>query len=348
MLLATWFHGDTAELRGEYAQMIGDSTSPKHWETYQNCVDLLLASARRWNADVRLAVVLNPAAAEVLTEERRARWTASGATVLVAENTHRVPPGFHGQWQNQFFVLDCLRALAGVAEPRESVVLLDSDCLVTRPLDELDDVVQRHGRAFYPVAFPAEAVVNGLSRVDLATLAAELHGGCEESELPYLGGEFFAFRADLLTEDLDRIDKAFAWTLDRAQAGLSRPNEEAQLITVVVAPGLSGEEFVEKTIRRIWTQPWQLRNADPADLDLAVWHVPAEKRTGLPRVHRAYLTADSWFWTSSREEWLERVGRLVGVPAYRPGKALADARALAHRAVPGLRRRLAIRGPVYG
>jgi hypothetical protein len=348
MLLATWFHGDTADLRGEYAQMIGDSTSRRHWNTYQDCVDLFLASARRWNRELRLAVVLNPAAAEALTEDRRARWTAVGATVLVAENTHRVPAGFHGQWQNQFFVLDCLRALSEQASSDESVALLDSDCLVTRALDGLDDVVLRHGRAFYPVPFPADAVVNGLSRSDLADLARQLHPGADVDEVAYLGGEFFAFRGDLLKGDIDRLDEAFAWTLDRADRGLVHPKEEAQLISVALARHLTGEELVTRTVRRIWTQPWQLRNAGPADRDLPIWHVPAEKRTGLRRVHRAYLQPGSWFWQAPQHEWVEEAGRLVGVPAYRTSKALADAWALAPRAVPGLRRRLALRGPVYG
>ena len=348
MLVGTWFHGDTADLRGEYAQMLGDSTSPKHWNTYQDCVDLLLASAHRWDPAVRLAVVLNPPAAQALTDDRRARWDAAGAVVLVTENSHRVPEGFHAQWQNQFFVLDCLRELAAHADPGETVVLLDSDCVVTRSLGTLDAVVREHGRGVYPVAFPVEAEVNGLSRADLADLARELHGTGDARDLPYLGGEFFAFREDVLRTDLERLDEAFAWMLRRAEQGLPRPNEEAQLVSVTVGPDLTGPELLEETIRRIWTQPWQLRNVVPADRELAVWHLPAEKRTGLRRVHRAYLDPAGWFWTAPHQEWLDRVGYLVGVPSYRAGKALSDARALAPRALPGLRRRLAIRGPVYG
>jgi hypothetical protein len=348
MLLATWFHGDTAELRGEYAQMIGDSTSPRHWNIYQDCVDLVLASARRWNPGLRLAVVLNPAAAEALTGERRRRWTEAGATVLVAENTHRVPAGFHGLWQNQFFVLDCLRALSDQVTSDESVVLLDSDCLVTRSLDDLDEVILTHGRAFYPVPFPEDAVVNGLSRIDLTALAGAWHQGAAAAEVDYLGGEFFGFRGDLLKADLDQLDEAFAWALRRADRGLLHPNEEAQLMSMALAPALTGDQLVTRAVRRIWTQPWQLRNACAADRDLALWHLPAEKRTGLRRVHRAYMRPGSWFWTWPQDRWLEKAGRLVGVPAYRSSKAFSDAWALAPRAVPGLRRRLALRGPVYG
>jgi hypothetical protein len=280
VLLATWFHGDTAEIRGEYAQMRGDSTSPRHWAVYLDCIDLFLASARRWNDDVRLAVVLNPAADAALDAERRARWGASGATVLVAENTHRAPEDFHGLWQNQFFVLDCLRVLAAETAPRESVLLVDSDCLVTRALDDVDAVVQEHGRAFYAVPFPPDVVVNDLSRRDLTALSAELHGGVVDTALAYLGGEFLAFRADLLGGDLERLDKAFTWSLDRAGRGLRHPNEEAQLISVTLGPDALPEQFVDRAVRRVWTQPWNLRNAGPADFELAFWHLPAEKRTG--------------------------------------------------------------------
>ena len=347
MLLATWFHGDTAELRGEYAQMRGDSTSPRHWAVYLDCIDLFLASARRWNADVRLAVVLNPPAAAALPADRRDRWTASGAELLVAENTHRAPEGFHGQWQNQFFVLDCLRVLAAEAADDEPVVLVDSDCLVTRSLADLDAAVRAHGRAFYPVPFPADVEINGRSRRDLAGLATEL-GGNDVADLPYLGGEFLAFRADVLRRDLKRLDDAFAWAVERGERGLAHPNEEAQLISVTLGPEVTPEEFPAGVVRRVWTQPWNLRNAGPADLGIALWHLPAEKRTGLARVHRAYRTPGSWFWTAPHTAWLARAGRLVGVPGYGPGKALADAWALAPRLVPGVRRRWAMRGRING
>lgn len=348
MLLATWFHGDTDEVRGEYAQMRGDSTSPAHWDVYLDCIDLFLASARRWNPDSRLAVVLNSAAAEALAAERRSRWADSGAQVLLAENTHLVPPGFHGMWQNQFFVLDCLRILAGEADDGESVLLLDSDCLVTRSLADVDAVVQQHGRAFYPVPFGADIEINGLSRRDLATLAGALREEPAPADVPYLGGEFLAFRADVLPENLDRLDASFAWALRRAEAGQPHPNEEAQLISVTLGPEVRDEEFVDGAVRRVWTQPWNLRNAAPADRALGIWHLPAEKRTGLPRVHRGYRDPGSWFWCAPRPDWLDVVGRLVGVPSYRPGKAFADARVLAPRLVPGLRRRIAMRGRIHG
>ena len=348
MLLATWFHGDTAELRGEYAQMRGDSTSPGHWRVYLDCIDLFLASARRWNPDLRLAVVLNPAAAESLGDRRTALWAASGAEVLVVENTHRAPTGFHGQWQNQFFVLDCLRALAERAAAEETVVLADSDCLVTRSLADLDDAVRRQGRAFYAVPFPEDVEINGLSRRQLAAVAAELHGRTVPGALPYLGGEFLAFRADLLPADLDRFDTAFTWALDRAGSGLSHPNEEAQLISAVLAPDLPAASLTTSAVRRMWTQPWTLRNAGPADRDVAIWHLPAEKRTGLAQVHRAHDDPGSWFWLSDAETWVRTAGRLVGVPAYGPVKAVRDARALAPRLVPGLRRRFAMRGRIHG
>ena len=344
MLLATWFHGDTADIRGEYAQMRGDSTSLRHWEVYLDCIDLFLASARRWDDDLRLAVVLNPAAAEALTPERRTLWEASGATVLVAENRHRAPADFHGLWQNQFYVLDCLRVLAEAAAAGESVVLADSDCLVTRPLTDLDAVVQEHGRAFYAVPFPPDVAVNDLTRRDLADLAAELHGEAVDDALPYLGGEFLAFRADTLPGELKRLDAAFEWSVERAGLGLPHPNEEAQLISVTLGPTLAPEQLQARAVRRVWTQPWNLRNAGPADLDVAIWHLPAEKRTGLTRVHRAYEDPDSWFWQAPREAWLRTAGRLVGVPGYGAVKAVTDAVALAPRLVPGVRRRLAMRG----
>ncbi|MGY1711371.1 hypothetical protein ACI8AC_17880 [Geodermatophilus sp. SYSU D00758] len=346
MLIATWFHGDEAGNAGTYPQTFGDSTDVMHWRTYFRCIDLLLASASRWAPGVRLLVVLNPAGARALSRSRRELWRGAGAAVVEADNTHQTPASFPAAWKNQFFVLDCLRAVADRLEADDEVgLLLDSDCLVTGPLDAVDDTVREHGRGALEICYSRSVRVNGLSRVEMDEIATA-YWGREISGLPYLGGEFVGATAARMREDLESYEALWAWNLARERRGEPFLREEAQLMSVASA-GVDVFRLPSEHVSRMWTQPWGFRNTSDEDLPL-IAHLPAEKRTGLPRLRSAALDPDSWFWAHGEEEWRAHAGALVGVPRYRPGKLVRDLWTLSPRAVPSLRRRWASRGQIHG
>lgn len=329
--LVTWFHADSKETAGHYPQVAGDSSASKHQEVYLRCVDLLAASARRWNPDLSLWVILNPLASMRVSVRRKALWTRLGLQVAIAENTHLPPDDFSNAWRNQFFVLDCLRTLMDeLSFPTETAILLDSDCLITTGLAEVEAAVRTQGRAAMPIDYPLEHTVNGLTRLQLSLLRNEFFGGVsghDDRPVEYLGGEFFGFTRATLRETLPIAEDVYSWSLERMQGGQQYPREEAQLLSIVEAghPRADASSFV----KRLWTQPWTARTVQPADASLPIWHLPAEKRTGLRALHDAAISEDSWWWQDDSDKWRSRVGRYVGVPRYTLRKGILDARYLA-------------------
>ena len=143
----------------------------------------------------------------------------------------------------------------------------------------------------------------------------------------YQGGEFIGGTRAALTALADACEDVYAWSLERRAGGRLHPNEEAHMISVAdptEESAMTGNRWIE----RVWTKPWNLREF-PSDVDdVAMWHLPAEKRTGIPRLRAAALQPASWFWRAPAGAWRARVGRAVGVPRYGPAKLLQDVVAL--------------------
>jgi hypothetical protein len=68
-------------------------------------------------------------------------------------------------------------------------------------------------------------------------------------------------------------------------------------------------------MKRIWTNPLFYRNVEESDVDLALWHLPAEKTFGLFRLYDLFMNQLSRFgFNISDEQFLACVQRLLGVP----------------------------------
>jgi len=347
MLIATWFHGDDEANAGTYAQTLGDSTRMAHWDIYLRCIDLLAASVRRWQPDADFVVVMNSLAARSVTARRTALWESLGGRTTIVDNTHETPPSFPRAWKNQFFVFDCLAALqSSLASDDDVALLLDSDCLVTGALGSLEQRIRATGSAALVVPYAEDVQVNGMTRRELAAIAGDYQGEAVQ-DVPYLGGEFIAVTGGCLERDLLRYEELWSWNLRRAGSGEPFLLEEAQLISVAHAASPDLLKVSVDEAARVWTQPWTYRNASGLELPL-IAHLPAEKRTGIPRLRRAALDPDSWFWRTDDRSWRRRAGSIIGVPRYGPVKFVRDIRTLAPRAGAGVRRRIAARGTIHG
>jgi hypothetical protein len=336
LTFVTWFHADDPGHAGSYAQTLGDAGSTAHYETYLRCVDLCVASFRRWNAGPCL-VVLNERARAAIDPARLAFWAGEDVEVVVAENRHLPAEDLYSRWQNQFFLFDVIRAAIERTGSAAPIAVVDSDCVVRGDLAPLAAAIVAEGRVAMTVGYEEDADIHGLTRRDLGRLLADR--GVEFDGVPeYLGGEFVAGTASALGELLASVEEVYAWTLERRAAGEPHPNEEAHMISVAM-PYASSQVTGNRFVERVWTQRWEYRAFSERVEDVPIWHLPAEKRTGIARLQRA-ARKSGWFRGAPREEWLRRVGDAVGVPRYGVLKAALDARALAGRVVPAVQRRV--------
>lgn len=333
LMLVTWFHGDEPDRAGTYAQTLGDAASLAHYETYLRCVDVCVASFRRWNPASRAVVVLNPRADETLSAERRAFWASIGVESTVAVNTHRPDQDLYSRWQNQTYLFDVIAAALEGVDEDGAVAVIDSDVVIRRNLDGMAADVREAGFLPMEVPFAPDQEVHGVSREDLRRLHMAWSGRALDFAPAYQGGELVAGTAGELRRLLDAVESVYRWALGEQVAGRLHPNEEAQMISLA-RPVRSEDVRGNAWIERIWTQPWTHRAVPANAADLALWHLPAEKKTGLRALHRPALAPASWFWTASQVAWDQRVQDAVGAPGYPSGKYVRDSIALAHR-LPG-------------
>lgn len=331
--LVSWFHADAERFKSTYSQTLGDSTSASHYAVYERCLRVFFASARRWNPDAELHLVTNVPAEGIFVSGTIELFERLGVRRTVVQNDHETPVGYYGKWQNQFYVLDVTRAVLGASPSvREDdvVIVLDSDCLVTGPVTP--ELVGPTGLASLIIPTPADVQENGVSPREMAALATDFPGtdwpGSPDGIAPYLGGEVLAARVDVLRRILQRGEQIFPWALERRAAGLPSLNEEAHLLSLAVHTlGLRWAD-ASTFIQRLWTQPWKFRTVAPDSGELLIWHLPAEKKTGLLRIDRAVRDAGSWFWKDSAIRWRRTASALTGVPRYPLQKYPMDVQAL--------------------
>lgn len=339
-VIATWFYENSVEEGGDYAQVRGDSSSEQFRDVYRRCIGVFFASARRANPDARLLLYLNTpwGATRSSDAEGVGRLLALlHVEQIIVPYRHMPPDSWSKAWRNQFFVLDVLGDLVQRCNPVDLAVVLDSD-IVWSGQDSAELMWQRMAAdelLTYDVGYVPDYVVNGLSRKMLTQLgvAIGIPGLRQDHAISYMGGEFIGARIDRLRDLRGVCDEYWAKLMHRHVNDPALVFEEAHLLSLAYA-GLgaqvgNGNSF----IRRIWTQPLKPRNVCLSDYDLALWHVPAEKKYGLRRVYYRHIAHDrsASFIDMAPDRFQRTVPSMLGIPRNGVAKTLADLSAASWR-----------------
>lgn len=276
-IIATWFVGDNPEDATFFPQVAAKSDNARVKAVYWRCTIGFFASSLAVNPDARHVLYTNGPVPVVDGVDCAALLDRWGVEIVTLPITWRLPRGAVGSWGNQFYVFDIIGHVAASAGS-DRLILLDSDCIWRKPVAAMEQAIDRHGALTYLLGHdehPAGQPINGLSREGLAAFVAR-HGGKAAAERPYFGGEIYAATSDV-TRHVDVLAREL-WPDVVAQATDS-PREEAHLLSAIyalldIAPGTA-----DRFIRRMWTT-FRHRNLRDTDADLAIWHLPAEKRTG--------------------------------------------------------------------
>ena len=68
-------------------------------------------------------------------------------------------------------------------------------------------------------------------------------------------------------------------------------------------------------MRRIWTNPLFYREVRASDVDLAIWHLPAEKTFGIYTLYDHFLFQSNNFgFDKNTDQFLELVQKALGIP----------------------------------
>ncbi|HEX8299782.1 MAG TPA: hypothetical protein VF594_11530 [Rubricoccaceae bacterium] len=332
--IATWLYAESADEQSHYPQVVGKGapSSARFQAVYWRCVALFFATSQRQNPGARHVLYTNAdRVPSVDGHDLGALLERWGVEVVRLPYTFQPPEGYFGAWRNQFYVFDIIRDLAARLEDDEVGLVLDSDCVWVRPGERLVAATRRAGALTYDLGIDPDEVQNGLSQTDARALYAEVLAALgldrppPEAAPAYIGGELISATGATL-RTLDALaDPLWDEMLRRHAAGLPRFYEEAQALSFLYyALGIL-DGTANAYVRRIWTMLLKGDDARSPDLGLTVWHVPAEKRYGIPRLFAEAMKPESLFWTSEPGALFRHyVGRSLGIPRRTAGKLARD------------------------
>lgn len=322
--IITWFVADDAASATWFPQVGGRSDAPEAQAVYWRCTVGFFASSLAHNPQTRHVFYTNTRVPTIDGVDLAALFAAWKVEVVTLPITYRLPKDAVSSWGNQFYVFDILDDLATRPDLARAIVL-DSDCVWRRPVGEIEAAIDAHGALTYELDHTEHAeheAINGLSRQGMARFLAR-HGGLELGATPYFGGEIYAAVHDVTVRIAAR---ARALWPELVAGAPDAPREEAHLLSVIyalegIAPGTAN-----RFIRRMWTT-FHHNNLAARDRDLAIWHLPAEKKTGFTDLFRAIVAdpaRDPRRDPAAMGLGEAQLARTMGWPRRRPGKFARD------------------------
>ena len=329
--ISTWFYAEREGAESVYPQVGGRSSSTWFQAVYWRCVVDFFAASARVNPDAHHRLYTNvDAVPDVDGFDTAAFLDRLSVETVVLPYAWEPPSGYYGAWANQFYVLDVVQHLAATLPAPDAVgLVLDSDCVFTRPVGPLVAAAREHGALTLDANVGPDEEQNGLTPRQMGRLYADLDGrgdgaGGAAPVATYVGGEIVAGTRDALVAVSDEAERVWPEMLRRFEAGLPKFNEEAHLLSYVYHrlgyPVGTADPFLDRIYT--WFTGATVR---PGHEDLMLWHLPNEKRLGLRRLFEAVCDERSWFWSGAADgAWRQRLGATLGVPGRTPQKWVRD------------------------
>lgn len=317
--ITTWFYRESKEEASFYPQLGQKGNSSLVHSIYMQIQVPFFVTFKHYNPDARYIFFTNLTAQD-LPDYLTRLFRQLEVEVISLPYTCKPPKDWYPAWQNQFYLYDILKYMGKRMEDGDTLLVSDADCLCHTSLSTLFEAVQNEGSALYEFITDRKQTINGITLPQME----EIYRACYETEatspITYYGGEFVAFRKDIV----DRLNTAFPelWTFN-LQYGQQHPfklNEEAHLLSLLAEHLHIRNATANRYVKRLWTTP-HFNNVQPGDENLPVWHLPYEKKRGLYYLYKQIgstcsLTDESAFW--------KKAGYYTGIPHVSLRKRLKD------------------------
>jgi len=318
--ICTWLCADEKGEESDFPQSGKKSSSQSHQNIYWRCLIVFYISSTRFNKEEKHLLFTNVKQLPVVDGKQVSDILKDlGVEVIHVDFKYKTPKGYFGSFQNQFFEFSILEYIALNGKNEEDLYLIaDSDCLFIKPAKRLFAEAGRQGFISFEIDSPVHHKINGLSRLDMQVLFAELLGK-DVDEIPsYHLGEFLLCSNAHIRKLYADFLELWPVLLDRHQKGLSKLNEEAHTLSYLYFKNGWNAAAQNPFMKRIWTNPVFYRNVAPTDLRLTLWHLPAEKTFGISRLYDYLLfRLDDYGNNISDRSFLGLVRKVTGIPRLR-------------------------------
>ncbi|HYE55804.1 MAG TPA: hypothetical protein VD996_13220 [Chitinophagaceae bacterium] len=315
--ICTWLCVDEKGEESLFPQTGMLSSSRSHQDIYWRCVLVFFITSRRFNKAERHLLFTNAKVLPVVDGiEVEAVLREFGVDVVFTGFSYKTPKGYYGKFQNQFYEFSILEHIASTETgTNNQYLILDSDCIFMKPAQELFNTALAEGFISFEDNVDEHYVINGLSRNDLKQLYEQLLQR-KISDLPsYHLGEFFLASVSNIQKIYDDFKELWPHLLDWHYAGQKKFNEEAHTLSYLFYKNGFRACPHNSYMKRIWTNPLFYRNVSSSDMDLCIWHLPAEKNFGLYHLYKYLLHhAGNYGNELSHENYRSLAGQMMGIP----------------------------------
>ena len=289
--ISTWIYLESAEEKSKYPNNKGDASSKKFQEVYWKCVILFYETSIRYNKDAKHILFTNTADLPIINGFNVSDFLKENEIMLVClVNKYQLPTDYFDRFRNQFFEFSIIDYISKVMDDEDGFLLLDSDCIFSKPAAPIFSLLQKEESAItYVVDLERDYQVHGVSGDDMKTICNDW--GLDLKENPYYcGGEVLLAKGKFLKDTANHFPKLFQDMLERNKKGLPKFNEEAHTLTYYYYKHNANMNGLKPFVKRLWTNRNYFRNVDELSKNLMIWHLPNEKNTGFARLfehHRA-------------------------------------------------------------
>ncbi|MBL7827653.1 MAG: hypothetical protein JNJ57_13550 [Saprospiraceae bacterium] len=296
-VISTWIYLDSSEESSEYPQVGKASHLPEFQKVYWRCVAVFFSLSVQNNTGKKHLLFTNvpqDKLPEIDGLDMGRFLKEKNVEVVTLPLTWQAPKGWHGKWRNQFYIFDILQFIENqkdTPEATDTFIVLDSDCIINRSLDSLFEKIRKSDLLVLPLGYPDDFNINGITRVDMRHLYAELDGIDPGSNPEYFGGEVFAASFPVIKKINAIAPVVWQHMLERFKHGRPKFNEEAHFLSYCYHK-IGSYGTLDGSIKRIWTSP-KYQNVQAADVELPIWHLPAEKTGGIALIFKQ-LNKKDW------------------------------------------------------
>lgn len=315
--ICTWFCADEKGEESHFPQTGKLSSSAAHQNIYWRCVLVFFITSKRFNKEEKHVLFTNVKQLPVVDGRNvKTLLEELDVQIVFTDFKYKTPKGYYGAFQNQFYEFSILEHIARHHEnPKDQFMVLDSDCIFLKPVAGLFEVASADGFISFEDEVNPDYVINGLSRSHMKQLYEEL---LEQKivEMPsYHLGEFLLCSTENIRKIYSDFEQLWPVLLHRNAAGKTKFNEEAHTLSYLYFKNGFRAHQDNHYMRRIWTNPLFYREVRSTDVDLMIWHLPAEKTFGLYRLYDYLLNKKpNYGFDVDDASFLQYVQKAIAVP----------------------------------
>ena len=315
--ICTWICTDAVGEESIYPQTGEKSSGQKHQNIYWRCILLFFATSKRFNKTQKHLLFSNTRNIPILDGRNVEESLKSlEVEIIYTDFNYKTPKGYFNLFQNQFYEFSILEHIVNNNfNLKDHYLILDSDCIFTQPVDSLFRYAAPRGFASFEDDCTTDLVIHGLSRKDMKLLYEDLLDEQIDVIPGYHLGEFFLASVKNIKIIFEDFKQLWPQLLRRHEQNLPKFNEEAQTLSFIYFKNKLEASKNKTFLKRIWTNPVFYRNVEPTDVNVAIWHLPAEKTFGLFDLYTDLIVRLPKFGlTLPHKIYTKKIQKYLGIP----------------------------------